>query len=776
MINWKLYVTALLLPLALGWKSCSAPTVEYFSVDEGAGHSFAYGVTAMASKSYVASYVKGAFHFTAEAADGFVPPAKDAAIFLDTEDYVGQSVTVAELSASGKHEKTWLFEGINARATLPAGSAVKAMLDNEHVALAMSFPATSDSPVPCGHTVCYGFGGGANGLVLPDLTVLNASVNEDGTPREYSANPGTDPPQISVVAKIDVSEKSGIGPGTTGWHFLPDSMYPGGVSSIKVKGDVAGNMIMHGNGCAVWSPTVTIESCSWGRCTSTTGVGEVCEDFIMSLAASDGSMVWKTVAPTSFLECEPVLDGSIYCAYTMQTSVGALDFGNGAVAPTIFTSDNKGRATGVVKYDGSSGQALWVKATMPLPVGNFAVSPDASLMAASSGVSIARIDFSKPYDPDLHLAWGPIDSGSGSHGGPRTIEVFNGGGNTEVLLMGQHVNDITIADVEGETANMKSFGDYDVWVASYDATTGAGKWAFDAGSSEVGSGTGDYCFASGADPVSGAMYVACGVYDGPERFVWGERSRLNAFHHTATQKGGGAPSRNTPVGDSKAFVAKLKTTTSLPSCLSSCDEASGLQESDVMDGYCYIERYCYKDGDFARYPGSHCLKCNSAVNKIGWDAPDTTEHCFIDGKCYDNGEHRDTPKTGPWPGKCYDSTGTVVPERDDGKCYDNCKKCDITQATDAWSNVTGCLLPMSFVGAADSDGVLRNGVCELTDFEGGMFYQDGSVGPVWELEATAAGWGPLSCGSGQTAAQRRTSEALRQRRVMKVAEGEQWWP
>jgi len=23
MINWKLYVTALLLPLALGWKSCS---------------------------------------------------------------------------------------------------------------------------------------------------------------------------------------------------------------------------------------------------------------------------------------------------------------------------------------------------------------------------------------------------------------------------------------------------------------------------------------------------------------------------------------------------------------------------------------------------------------------------------------------------------------------------------------------------------------------------------------------------------------------------------
>ena len=31
-----------------------------------------------------------------------------------------------------------------------------------------------------------------------------------------------------------------------------------------------------------------------------------------------------------------------------------LDFGNGAVAPTIFTSDNKGRATGVVKYDGDA--------------------------------------------------------------------------------------------------------------------------------------------------------------------------------------------------------------------------------------------------------------------------------------------------------------------------------------------------------------------------------------------------------------------------------------
>merc|ERR1719313_862477 len=170
MIYWKLYITALLLPLALGWKSCSAPTVEYFSVDEGAGHSFAYGVAAMANKGYVASYVKGGFHFTAATANGFAPPAKDAAVFLDTEDYVGQSVTVAELSASGKHEKTWLFEGINARATLGAETAVKAMLDDQHVALTMSFPATSSASVPCGHSVCHGFGVGHNGLILPDMT------------------------------------------------------------------------------------------------------------------------------------------------------------------------------------------------------------------------------------------------------------------------------------------------------------------------------------------------------------------------------------------------------------------------------------------------------------------------------------------------------------------------------------------------------------------------------------------------------------------------------
>ena len=104
---------------------------------------------------------------------------------------------------------------------------------------------------------------------------------------------------------------------------------------------------------------------------------------------------------------------------------------------------------------------------------------------------------------------------------------------------------------------------------------------------------------------------------------------------------------STPVGSSKAFNVKIKSTTSLPECLDTCSADGQPKASDVKAGYCYIDRHCYKAGDFAPYPGAHCMRCDNSTDvgsgvapgagPMEWSDPDTTSHCFIGGKCMDDG-------------------------------------------------------------------------------------------------------------------------------------------
>merc|ERR1712087_267483 len=133
----------------------------------------------------------------------------------------------------------------------------------------------------------------------------------------------------------------------------------------------------------------------------------------------------------------------------------------------------------------------------------------------------------------------------------------------------------------------------------------------------------EYFFAFAKDPDTNDVYV--GGTSRSEYITWGPVSRKNAMYNG--QPGENNPDTSSPVGSSKAFVVQIKTTSVVAaSCLNKCDDAYPLQASDVKPGHCYIDRYCYADGEYAPYAGDECRKCESATNAIEWSAPDTTAH------------------------------------------------------------------------------------------------------------------------------------------------------
>ena len=223
---------------------------------------------------------------------------------------------------------------------------------------------------------------------------------------------------------------------------------------------------------------------------------------------------------------------------------------------------------------------------------------------------------------------------------------------------------LTLTDSLGSTTTVTSRASYEVWVAAYDGADGTGKWAMDGGSGGL-----DYFFAFGLDLDTNDIYVGGGVYDTPEDFQWGDVKRKNAmYQYTPSSDISGY------VGTTKGFTAQIKSSSSPPSCLDTCSAGVGPQASDVKDSHCYINRHCYKAGDFSPYRGEHCMKCDSstAAGKMAWTAPvaaDLTTMCYIDGKCFDDGAN--PPK----------GRGGVDPSM----------KCDVASNTSAYSPVKGYL-------------------------------------------------------------------------------------
>merc|ERR1719162_2269476 len=154
----------------------------------------------------------------------------------------------------------------------------------------------------------------------------------------------------------------------------------------------------------------------------------------------------------------------------------------------------------------------------------------------------------------------------------------------------------------------------------------------------------------------------------------------------------------TPVGSNKALVTKIKSTTSLPSCLNSCTAGVGLgiQASDVKSGYCFIDRHCYAEGEASPYADQGCKKCDptTAAGRTAWSAPVTTSSCFIGDKCIAEG----TPEP-----VGYSCSGRYGPST----CYnpDPCSKCIPSVSGTAYSPVAekGCKLDMATFTAACYD-------------------------------------------------------------------------
>jgi hypothetical protein len=679
---------ALLLALATAhaWNECAFPDVGYYAVDEGLGLSFAYGAAAMNGNLYTGGYYKGHYALVGVTDSGEVAPEPSATLWGDVTDDV-QNLYVAETNAAGKMTKSWSMTGTGIQSGSPGHGAivnrvqvdgVRAMQDRSHLAVKGDFSAQ---------------------VTLPDGTLWSSGKHTDGSVRLNTKE------NVQFVMKLDVSKTQGVGTGTTGWARVLDedhlgvTIHPGGVDSgyvTDVHGDSSGNMILTYTGYSGYDATYDNGNDRYGRPQApgkmTGGV-----HYLVKLSATDGSEVWKKVVPKALSFCTPTTDGSIFCAYTMSSKDGALDFGNGKTMPAVTSTK-----TGIVKFD-SLGVAQWAKATHDASFGYMAVTEDgtALVIAGSSPTRgekdlLSRIDTSAGNEGVVK--WTDTGSGGGTHGF-RGVQVSNDG--TQVTTFGQ-INEgspLTLTDSLGSATTVTSRGSYTVWVAAYDADTGTGEWAMDGGSDGL-----DYFFAFGMDPVTNDIYVGGGVYDTPKAFAWGDVKRKNSMYQYK-------PSSDISgyVGTTKAFTAQIKSSSSPPSCLTNtCSDAAGPQASDVKPDMCYIDRHCYDKGDFSPYPGQHCNKCEptTAGGRTAWSAPDTTSHCFIGGQCIAEGAH------GKMPDGTTDRYGR--PKMVD----DPCSKCIPSVSGTAYSPVVekGCMLDMASFAAAcydDKGAVTMNETAKL---------------------------------------------------------------
>jgi hypothetical protein len=625
----------LCLSAASAWNKCAFPEVDWFALDEGAGISYSYALAAMNGNMYSGGYTKGNFAFVGVTDGADINPVPSASLWGDTTSNV-QSLYVAEVSSSGSMTKAWLFKGSAIQIgqighgsqtnSIDAHSGLHAMLDNQHIAVK---------------------GGFRQLLELPDGTLWS------------SASRVNTKDQVPFVMSIDVSSTQGIGSGTTGWAKLMDDGHAGGATVYSVDGDTNGNMIVTYSGCTGFDPSATSTD-AYGR--TVQGATTGCVKYVTKLAAANGAEVWKHGIPTTLGSCRTITDGSFFCGWSMSASEGTLDFGNGI---TVVSESSR---VGIVKYN-ANGIAQWAKATASSAFGDLAVSKTGTLLAVvgsaggyGSDALLSRIDTSSGNEGSV--LWSDA-GGVGSHGF-RGVEVTDD--DNEVFAFGQLTGTETLTDANGRTTTLRSRGSYEVFVVAYDATDGSGKYAMDGG------GTGmEYFFAMASDPDTHDIYV--GGTSRSEYITWGDVTRKNVMYNG--EPGLNNPDTSSPVGSSKAFVVKLKSTLTRPSCLTACNPAFPLQASDVQSGHCYIDRHCYAHDTSSPYAGSECTKCDAAIDPLQWSSPDTSAACFINGACVASGAHAQVQS---------------------GYSYvdDPCLHCDPSISGSDYSPVAGCELPSIF--------------------------------------------------------------------------------
>jgi len=619
---------ALCLGVASAWNMCAFPEVDWFAQDVGVGMSSAYSLAAMNGKMYAGGYTLGNFAFVgipASDSQSDVHPVPSATLWGDTTSNV-KNLYIAEVSSTGSMTKAWMLKGSTIQSSAPVHSSQDIGIEMHHGLHAMRDKA---------HIAVGGYF--KQLLELPDGTLWssnNVLNSKDGVP---------------FVMSIDVSSTQGVGTGTTGWYKRMDDDYAGGASIWSVDGDTSGNMILSYKGCTGFDSAATSTD-HYGR--TVTGAMTGCKEYVRKLAASTGAEVWTKEIPTKLRSCRTITDGSFFCGWSMSASAGTLDFGNGI---TVVSEDTR---TGIIKYN-AAGLAQWAKATAETSFSDLAVSKAGTLLAVTSGSGIiSRISTSSGNEGNI--LWSDDSQTKGY------LEVTDD--DQQVFALGQMTSTKELTDTNGHTVTLRSRGSYEVFVVAYDASNGNGKWAMDGG------GTGmEYFHGMASDSDTHDIYV--GGHSRSEIISWGDIRRENVMYNVLQQA--------SVVGSSKAFVVKLKSTLTLPSCLNSCDVAYPFKDSDVKSGYCYIDRHCYANGDSSPYSGSECRKCDAASDPLNWGTPDTSAACFIADSCVASGAHAKQGYSGTDP----------------------CMKCDPSVSTSAYSAVAGCNLPSTFAaGCYELDG------------------------------------------------------------------------
>jgi hypothetical protein len=587
------------------WDDCAFPKFDHFSIDEGAGKSWAYTATAMNDKTYLGGYALGHFGLQGVLENDEVPAANSAVLLGKTysEDI---TLYVAEVSSEAKMEKAWYFttDQIGPRDNKIAVRGLHHSLDKDHV-------------------IVMGYYNGT--ITLPDGIVYDASDR-----LFYGKAP------VPFVVKLDVKgASSGVGPGTTGWFAEVDKIgagFPGGAQVYSIDGFLNGDVLVSYGACMEFNSTDGAPS-FWEGFSYEGGLG--CKHYLSKLRAADGSEIWRKEMPSSFKvtgvvhgepifeefePCRVIQDGSFFCAFHLDVNETIKFNGVPETTPSLQPK------IGVVKFD-NSGDAVWAKATVVAgSVTSMSVNKDGTLLAVAGQdeagsmrqgggpALLARIDTTNLHEGEV--LWTDA-AGYGSHGIRDCMVTWDPEQTVQqVLGFGQITSTTTLTDSTGAKTTLNARGSYEVFLVSYNATDGSGKYAVDGGSEGL-----EYFFELAMDMDSSAIVMAGAVGSGAKNIEWGNVKRPNAMNCEDT---------SSPVGNYKAFFIKLKTETEIPACLDSCDSATGNLE--VKAGHCYIDRYCYKHDEVPMYPSHACLKCDANADAVKWTGPDTTEHCFMPGR------------------------------------------------------------------------------------------------------------------------------------------------
>lgn len=189
----------------------------------------------------------------------------------------------------------------------------------------------------------------------------------------------------------------------------------------------------------------------------------------------------------------------------------------------------------------------------------------------------------------------------------------------------------------------------DALIVKWDVTDGAGHW----GTSIGGSGD-DYAYGIGVSSSGGLLVTGRTTSDTFDM----NGVTLNNLQHARAEA---ATGETGPVnsGERAMFIAELSATEVAFSCLSSCTTST--TTATVNSGYCFVDNQCVAHNSPS--PFMACMMCDTSLSQrvAGFNGPDTTNHCYMDGACQPAGAIAPAYMRYNSPSVCEECNPTVNP-------------------------------------------------------------------------------------------------------------------